>query len=68
MSPSEVRSSRDQLALKTCEARFGQHWALVQHDGRIYLRKQQQGMPPEGEISIPARTFAAIVDWYLRKQ
>ena len=67
MIPSDCRSQRDVCRLRRSIWEGRQHWISVQHDG-VYIATQRTGEPPAGEVTIPRRTFQAMLDWYLRDQ
>ncbi len=68
MIPAAVKSARDAMQLDSSVWNGREYWMLVQHDGAVRILKQRIGEESTEQIYIPRRTFAAMVEWYLREQ
>lgn len=67
MSPAEAKCERDLIGLReTCWEGRG-HWILVGHDS-VCIREQRRGEPATGSVTIPRRTWDAMMTWYFKDQ
>lgn len=68
MSPSDCKNGYDQLRLKTSVWDGRRYWMHVRHDAAISIVAQRDGQPETEYITIPRRTFQAMLNWYLKDQ
>ena len=68
MAPCDAKCLRDVLQLDTTTWHGQGAWMHVGHDGTVYVVQQHPGKPSTGRVEIPRHIFAAMVEWYLKRQ
>ena len=68
MSPSEINTARDILTIRETVWNGRSHWMHVTHNGAVAICEQRAGKEETAMVSIPRRTFQAMMDWYLKDQ
>lgn len=64
VSPSECKSERDLHGLDFSHKSIGDFDLLIQHDQALIFTQQKSGEPVRASITIPKRTFLALMRWY----